>query len=579
MSHRIKSHTEERSREELASTQISPRTARTLSWCFVIIIFAVPLIEGGLELRKGMRPTVLGFFDPLTKSVGSMATPGGGGWKSPLKTILSSGYLRKYESSVEDHSVLRTRVQPAVQEWLHKRFGAGNNKIVVGKDGWLFYRSGVDYLVGPSVVDASYLWVRSKQSIDKQTNLDPAPDPRPAMDEFRQECARRGIKLLLLPIPDKSMMQGRELSPRLEGFSGRNVPNNRGYERLMTEMRDSGVEVLEVWKTGSHQPNSSQRYLRRDTHWLPSYMEEVARATAQEIRKRLPDTAGDWPVMTLRRERRSSFGDLVQLLRLTPEQQVYQEEAVDVDRVLVDGQDWQPDRQSEVLILGDSFTNIYSQPSLGWGASAGFAEHISHALGRPVDVIALNGAGASGTRRELARPENRDRLLCKKIVVWQFAIRDLSAENWSLVSIPSGPAACQKPAALESRNERPVQPGETQASANPPVGPLTLIGKVVKTSKVPEPYSAPYSDCLTSVLISVETVKSGRLAGKDLLVLFWAMKDNKWLPGATYAPGDRLQLELLPFKEVSDVRGVQRADDLDDFEHIPYFAIKETLVR
>ena len=42
--------------------------------------------------------------------------------------------------------------------------------------------------------------------------------------------------------------------------------------------------------------------------------------------------------------------------------------------------------------------------SLGWGSSAGFAEHLSLALGLPIDVVAINGGGADGARVEIAGP-------------------------------------------------------------------------------------------------------------------------------------------------------------------------------
>ena len=40
-----------------------------------------------------------------------------------------------------------------------------------------------------------------------------------------------------------------------------------------------------------------------------------------------------------------------------------------------------------MLVLGDSFSNIYSLESMGWGDSAGFIEHLGYALARPLDRI------------------------------------------------------------------------------------------------------------------------------------------------------------------------------------------------
>ena len=45
---------------------------------------------------------------------------------------------------------------------------------------------------------------------------------------------------------------------------------------------------------------------------------------------------------------------------------------------------------SNVLVLGDSFVNVFAHQAMGWGASAGFAEHLSRELGRPLDHIVRN---------------------------------------------------------------------------------------------------------------------------------------------------------------------------------------------
>jgi len=85
--------------------------------------------------------------------------------------------------------------------------------------------------------------------------------------------------------------------------------------------------------------------------------------------------------------------------------------------------------------LGDSFTNIYSDPSLKWGESAGLAEHLAYHLQTGVDVIALNDGGVNGCRQQLAR---RPAMLAgKRLVIWQFATRDftLKAGEWKKIPV------------------------------------------------------------------------------------------------------------------------------------------------
>ena len=85
---------------------------------------------------------------------------------------------------------------------------------------------------------------------------------------------------------------------------------------------------------------------------------------------------------------------------------------------------------------------------MGWGSHGGLAEHLSFALGRPLDRLSRNDAGASASRRMLvdALIQNPDRLKDKQIVIWQFAERELAVGNWELLSLPLPPTTQAKPA-------------------------------------------------------------------------------------------------------------------------------------
>jgi alginate O-acetyltransferase complex protein AlgJ len=88
-----------------------------------------------------------------------------------------------------------------------------------------------------------------------------------------------------------------------------------------------------------------------------------------------------------------------------------------------------------VLVLGDSFANIYSLESMGWGTSAGLVEHLSHQLERPVDRMVQNAAAAFATREMLARA-GPQRLASKRVVIYQFAVRELAFGDWKRLDLP-----------------------------------------------------------------------------------------------------------------------------------------------
>ena len=132
-----------------------------------------------------------------------------------------------------------------------------------------------------------------------------------------------------------------------------------------------------------------------------------------------------------RREVRNA-GDTARMLDLAAGSTLYPQETVWLRRVLrPDGSLWRSTRTADVLLLGDSFSNIYSLESMGWGTSAGFVEQLSYALRRPVDRLIQNDDGAYATREMLARDPGR--LDGKRVVIYQFAARELAFGDWKLI--------------------------------------------------------------------------------------------------------------------------------------------------
>jgi alginate O-acetyltransferase complex protein AlgJ len=97
-----------------------------------------------------------------------------------------------------------------------------------------------------------------------------------------------------------------------------------------------------------------------------------------------------------------------------------------------DGTPWRPSRSADVLVLGDSFSNIYSLASMRWGESAGLVEQLGYVLQRPIDRIVQNDEGAYATRAMLRRA-GEERLAGKRVVIWQFAARELVSGDWRTI--------------------------------------------------------------------------------------------------------------------------------------------------
>jgi alginate O-acetyltransferase complex protein AlgJ len=165
-------------------------------------------------------------------------------------------------------------------------------------------------------------------------------------------------------------------------------------------------------------------------------MELVARELAAFVTDHVDLPAATGPRHAVEQQEVTATGDTAAMLDLPDGQQLYPPEQVLLRRVVTDdGSAWRSDQRADVLVLGDSFSNIYSLASMGWGDSAGLVEHLSFALARPVDRIVQNADAAFATRELLARA-GAGRLSGKRVVIWQFSVRELAFGDWKLIQFP-----------------------------------------------------------------------------------------------------------------------------------------------
>jgi hypothetical protein len=506
-------------------TAVRPATARVLVAGFVLLIFGVPAGQLAWELAHSEPPGVLRVF----------------------QSAPTHASLRQYEEGLENASIPRKYVQPRLQLALSGALGFGSHKVVVGRDGWLFYTPGLDYLTGPGFLSGEHLHLRRKRMLEEGA-ADSEPDPRPAILELHSRCRERGIRLVLLPVPDKAQLQPAQVT-RYARFTGPVAPpNNPDYQRFVAELRHHGVEVLDVLPP--RVDPGAQLFLAQDTHWTPEWMDRVARQTADDLRPRLGPVGSH--SLAMRPERVARHGDLVDMLRLPPDQKLFDPQAVTVERI-VDahtGRPWRPSADADVLVLGDSFCNIYSSEQMGWGNSAGFVEHLAYHLGRPLDRLVRNDAGAHATREMLSRELRRgnDRLSGKKVVVWEFAARELACGDWKAVPLAPG---------HKKKQREFYTPAADQA--------VDIQGVIRAVSPAPRPGTVPYKDhILTIHLAEIESGDDAAAAGKEAVVFTWSMRDNKSTTAAGYRPGDRVRVRLRPWSRVEQKYEAINRSALDD---------------
>jgi alginate O-acetyltransferase complex protein AlgJ len=305
----------------------------------------------------------------------------------------------------------------------------------VGRDGWLYYTPGVLHVAGPGFLDSEVQ--RARELAERADDDGPIQaDPRPAILDFNAALARRGIRLVLMPVPDKAAVEAEPLHAR--GRPAR-LPDNPDFDRFSDELRAQGVAIFDARQVLPG-PEQGHAFLVQDTHWTPAWMERVARALGDYVRELGVLPAAPELALEAGEESVERVGDVVDMLQLPEEQTLFLPQAVPIHPVRdAQGNAWEPDPSADVLLLGDSFTNVFSLEGMGWGAAAGLAPQLALALKRPLDVIAQNDAGAFATRRALARElaAGNDRLAGKRVVIWEFAARELSAGDWKRIELPA----------------------------------------------------------------------------------------------------------------------------------------------
>ena len=424
---------EEIAQIEVGQTNVGPMTVGLLVLFFLTAICAVPVVEwfGTRAARERGDTTAWAHLTSVGSEIRSQlagVTERDGLWR---RTVLANravlAGLSGFERALENDSLLGRALRPPAQSLMTGWFGAGNERVYPGEKGWVFYRPDVEHVTGPGFLDPREL--RRRIEAAPEWNDPPEPDPRPAIVQFNTDLADRGIQLIVMPVPVKPSLHPEKLSGR---YAGSAAPlQNPSFAVFISSLRSAGVVVLEPAVALARERAGGPLYLATDTHWRP----EAVEAAAEELGRMLnPVALPNVPAPGYRIERLEvrHVGDAARMLDLRDLTSLVPPESVWLRRILnPDGTQWRSVRAADVLLLGDSFSNIYSLESMGWGTSAGLAEQLSQVLGRPIDRLVQNDEGAFATRAMLQRDASR--LNGKRVVIYQFAARELSFGDWRII--------------------------------------------------------------------------------------------------------------------------------------------------
>lgn len=360
--------------------------------------------------------------------------------------------------------------------------------VVEGKDGWLFYRP--------------YMNLFKNEKINMQ-----AVDEIASMNNL---LIKKGISLITVPVPLKIHLHSEQV---VDVSSVK-----EGYKKYIEILRDRGVEVIDLIEP----LNFSDSYLKTDTHWSPQAVETLAqllsRRIAPEKNKKSLVNKELVIVSSGKGNLSKTFSQLV-----SP---VYETDK------LTEG--LTPSTEAEVLLLGDSFSNIFSDESLGWGRGRGLAERLSYHIEQPIDKIAVNNGGESGCRNllmdELAT--GFERLKNTKYIIWEFHFSEFGKEEWSHFSFPEK-----------------VEPNFIKVDKEMDMSGVILGMSSVDTDSV-------YKDQLVSVRMKTAD-------NKQTLFRTHVKKNNSLTAAAKLRVGDFIRVKLKPLTDLTSKTARTEFPELD----------------
>lgn len=496
-------------------------------------------------------------------------------------------HLRWLERGL-DKTGYATALRQGMQEEVTAQFGEGNRKVYIGFDGWLFYQPDIRALTGYGPIKPEPF------SVMKDPELAHQPAAGDCIRQFAAQLKERGIQLLFVPVPLKPMIYHEMIAP---GSSPESI-THPDAAAFYDQLRKDGVDVLDLTTdfaklrtTRKHihylEANADNRaianqteealklkkdaFLMQDTHWTTDAMRLTAEKVAEHVKTKHAQAMRPMArtITAVDGSPRSSMGDLVKLLDLKSPETLFDPEESFM-RIVGEGTD---DKYAPIALLGDSFVNVFDDPTLGFENTAkpgeriraGFAQHLSLVLNQPLDVIAMNGRGSTGVRREFAKRYD-DEVRGKKLVIWVIAARDVLLSRtaardanieWGTVQFNPN----RSPDALET------VPGAAEAT-------VVVEATLSEKSKNQDVNGTPYRDALHAAVYDITKVTEGTLSAKQIAGIQWTFKDKVMQPTANFEVGKQYRLTLVPWDSKKDLQLLNLQDDTTAFDAERWFVEK-----
>jgi alginate O-acetyltransferase complex protein AlgJ len=315
---------------------------------------------------------------------------------------------------------------------------------VEGRNGWLFSAPELRHIA------AGKFWGEAAARVS-QSPLAANADPLPAIVDFKRQLDRAGIELLLVPVPPKGIVYPDMLWDKATARSV--VPRfDVAHQLFYGELKKNDIPVLDLTDELTSRRFDAQgtTYCKQDTHWSGRATVLAARSIAATLADR------EW----LRSRPKRTYAQQWQRMRIAGdlwpgvESDIAQETlplrfvgtpakaktAASTRPANATLQPLTTDRNSPVLLLGDSHTLVFHEGGDMHARGAGLPDQLALELGFPVDLIGVRGSGATPARTTLMRRAraNPNYLKGKKLVIWCFSAREFTeSSGWQKVPVVS----------------------------------------------------------------------------------------------------------------------------------------------
>lgn len=290
-----------------------------------------------------------------------------------------------------------------------------DSQTVKGRDGWYFLSTEIEHLLTAKE--------QIPQVVDSQTIAE--------IRNYAAALKTLGIRLVLMPIPEKALI-------RMDGLlEASALPDAKGYSRAtqayLDALKKNEVDFIDLYD--QFKPYKDPTYCKTDSHFTPRTAARISACIIKHIAEKFPEV----PIQNSSADPETQAS----ISQITIKGDLAGNETEESIELLTAPQTSASINQpgaitnSPMLLMGDSHLLVFNQGGDMHASGGGIVDHLTAALGYSPDVISTKGDGINAVRIKIYRDlkKNPDILKDKKIIIWCFAARSFSQQEWKSVKL------------------------------------------------------------------------------------------------------------------------------------------------